>query len=270
MGARHIRTSYFRQGLCPRLPVTQRHHRPACSLISCLMRLSTQHSIVSELRISEPRPLSIFDCAGGVVAYLGVHCAACLESHHIPTNRQPGLALFRLGTGSLRSLLLLLAPPPCPSISIYLRPQAMTPNPCFQLQVSLVTCDGSGFVLLIFFELAALMLKKGYTDRDCHFCLTILETRHKIIFLSCQTNVRSKFRTPRMVPSPQIPLNLESVTPPKCMIPVCFLYRPPKIHEFLRDLHLSCAMCPFLAVVRVNSAPQFGQLDFCAAPDFSR
>lgn len=41
-------------------------------------------------------------------------------------------------------------------------------------------------------------------------------------------------------------------------------------YEFLRDLHLSCAIWPFLAVVLVNSAPQFGQLDFCAAPDFSR
>jgi hypothetical protein len=35
-------------------------------------------------------------------------------------------------------------------------------------------------------------------------------------------------------------------------------------------LHLSCAMCPFRAVVRVNSAPQRGQTDFAAVPDFSR
>jgi hypothetical protein len=29
--------------------------------------------------------------------------------------------------------------------------------------------------------------------------------------------------------------------------------------EGLRGLHLSCAMCPFRAVVRVNSAPHLGQ-----------
>lgn len=35
-------------------------------------------------------------------------------------------------------------------------------------------------------------------------------------------------------------------------------------------LHLSWAMCPFRAVVRVNSAPQRGHTDFAAVPDFSR
>jgi hypothetical protein len=40
--------------------------------------------------------------------------------------------------------------------------------------------------------------------------------------------------------------------------------------EALRGLHLSCAMCPFLAVVRVNSAPHLGQKLFEAVPDFSR
>ena len=38
----------------------------------------------------------------------------------------------------------------------------------------------------------------------------------------------------------------------------------------LRGLHLSCAMCPFLAVVRVNSAPHRGQELLEAVPDFSR
>jgi hypothetical protein len=41
-------------------------------------------------------------------------------------------------------------------------------------------------------------------------------------------------------------------------------------YEFLRCLHFSCAIWPFLAVVRVNSAPQLGHVDFAAAPDFSR
>jgi hypothetical protein len=40
--------------------------------------------------------------------------------------------------------------------------------------------------------------------------------------------------------------------------------------EGLRGLHLSCAMCPFLAVVRVNSAPHRGQKLLDAVPDFSR
>lgn len=38
----------------------------------------------------------------------------------------------------------------------------------------------------------------------------------------------------------------------------------------LRGLHLSCAMCPFLAVVRVNSAPHRGHVLLEAVPDFSR
>jgi len=42
------------------------------------------------------------------------------------------------------------------------------------------------------------------------------------------------------------------------------------IYELRRCLHFSWAMWPFLAVVRVNSAPQLGQTDFVAAPDFSR
>lgn len=37
-----------------------------------------------------------------------------------------------------------------------------------------------------------------------------------------------------------------------------------------RGLHLSCAICPLRAVVLVNSAPQRGQYDFVAVPDFSR
>ena len=37
-----------------------------------------------------------------------------------------------------------------------------------------------------------------------------------------------------------------------------------------RCLHLSCAKCPFLAVVRVNSAPQFGHIALVACPDLSR
>jgi hypothetical protein len=41
-------------------------------------------------------------------------------------------------------------------------------------------------------------------------------------------------------------------------------------HVVRRCLHFSCAICPFLAVVRVNSAPQFGHVDLAAAPDFSR
>lgn len=40
--------------------------------------------------------------------------------------------------------------------------------------------------------------------------------------------------------------------------------------EFLLCLHFSCAMCPFLAVVLVNSAPQLGHEDLLATPDFSR
>ncbi len=40
--------------------------------------------------------------------------------------------------------------------------------------------------------------------------------------------------------------------------------------ELLLTLHFSCAMCPFRAVVLVNSAPQRGQYDFAAVPDFSR
>ena len=39
--------------------------------------------------------------------------------------------------------------------------------------------------------------------------------------------------------------------------------------EFLRALHLSCRRCPLRAVVLVNSAPQLGQDDFVAWPDFS-
>lgn len=35
-------------------------------------------------------------------------------------------------------------------------------------------------------------------------------------------------------------------------------------------LHLSWSMCPFLAVVLVNSAPQLGQVALAAWPDFSR
>lgn len=40
--------------------------------------------------------------------------------------------------------------------------------------------------------------------------------------------------------------------------------------DVLRGLHLSCAMCPLRAVVRVNSAPHRGQYDLAAVPDFSR
>lgn len=40
--------------------------------------------------------------------------------------------------------------------------------------------------------------------------------------------------------------------------------------DALRGLHLSCAMCPLRAVVRVNSAPHRGQYDLAAVPDFSR
>lgn len=36
------------------------------------------------------------------------------------------------------------------------------------------------------------------------------------------------------------------------------------------DLHFSCCICPLRAVVLVNSAPQRGQVDFEAVPDFSR
>lgn len=44
----------------------------------------------------------------------------------------------------------------------------------------------------------------------------------------------------------------------------------PPASDALRGLHLSWAMCPFLAVVRVNSAPHRGQLLLAAFPDFSR
>lgn len=44
----------------------------------------------------------------------------------------------------------------------------------------------------------------------------------------------------------------------------------PLASDALRGLHLSCAMCPFLAVVRVNSAPHRGQMLLDAVPDFSR
>lgn len=47
-----------------------------------------------------------------------------------------------------------------------------------------------------------------------------------------------------------------------------------KIRYFASDgrrcfVHLSCARCPFLAVVLVNSAPHLGQYDFADVPDFS-
>ena len=41
-------------------------------------------------------------------------------------------------------------------------------------------------------------------------------------------------------------------------------------YESRRCLHFSCAMCPLRAVVRVNSAPHFGQVGLEATPDFSR
>jgi len=40
--------------------------------------------------------------------------------------------------------------------------------------------------------------------------------------------------------------------------------------ELPLGLHFSCAMCPFRAVVLVNSAPHLGQYDLVALPDFSR
>lgn len=44
----------------------------------------------------------------------------------------------------------------------------------------------------------------------------------------------------------------------------------PTLLLLLFRLHLSCAMCPLRAVVRVNSAPQRGHADLAAVPDFSR
>jgi hypothetical protein len=50
------------------------------------------------------------------------------------------------------------------------------------------------------------------------------------------------------------------------------MYKPryPLASDDLRGLHLSCAIWPFRAVVRVNSAPHRGQVLFDAVPDFSR
>lgn len=47
-----------------------------------------------------------------------------------------------------------------------------------------------------------------------------------------------------------------------------FLTPPPKL-LLSAFLHFSCAMWPFLAVVLVNSAPQYGQVGLLATPFFS-
>lgn len=62
--------------------------------------------------------------------------------------------------------------------------------------------------------------------------------------------------------------------PSTCLFSIFFFFLAERNEHALylpfRCLHLSCKRCPFLAVVRVNSAPQFGQVAFAAWPDFSR
>lgn len=101
-----------------------------------------------------------------------------------------------------------------------------------------------------------LSLRRPVSTTRCEWCLG--RDRHRLVrlwwlrILGASSSVAAAGRANVMLsPQPTQPTHHEA-------------------SDALRGLHFSCAMCPLRAVVRVNSAPQRGQYDLAAVPDFSR